>query len=199
MSDTHTPGWCEERYLNKHFQWGHCVFCSSNRRHWLKASEIGKGCWENWHGLVKGSLVPHINSKQTSTPGRKDILLHCRLKKGKKKKTTTKKCTKATSGFIFKGCKGNGGTSVLIYGLFESSLSLFLPLILSTFTLSLIWEQTSSQRQNQACLIWLMLGYVMVRKTHKKETNRTTSLIFYFCQPCFLFEPCCLLEKNNIC
>lgn len=96
----------------------------------------GKGCWENWHELVKGSLAPHINSKQTSTPGGQDILLLCEGRKGKQEKITTKKRTKATSGFIFNSCKGNSGTSVLIYWIIEELyLSLFLPYIPDTFIL----------------------------------------------------------------
>lgn len=174
-------------------------FCWSNGRHWLQASEIGKGCWENWHGLVKGTLVPHINSKQTSTPGRKDILLHYRLKKRQEEKTTTKKCTKATSGFIFKGCKGNGRTSVLIYGIIWE-LSLSLPTTHPVHIHIVTNMRTNLVTATESGLSHMIdVGICIVRKTHKKETNRPTSLIFYLCQPFFLFEPCCLLEKNIIC
>ncbi len=137
--------------------------------------------------------------KTDQHPRQKGHFASLQAKKRKEEKTTTKKCTKATSGFIFKGCKGNGGTSVLIYGIIWE-LSLSLPTTHPVHIHIVTNMRTNLVTATESGLSHMIdVGICMVRKTHKKETNRTTSLIFYFCQPCFLFEPCCLLEKNNIC
>ncbi len=127
--------------------------------------------------------------KTDQHPRQKGHFASLQAKKRKEEKTTTKKRTKATSGFIFKGCKGNGGTSVLIYGIiWELSLSLFLPVhfhIVTNMRTNLVTATESGLSR------MIDVGICIVRKT-----NRPSSLIFYFYHPFFLFEPCCLLETK---